>query len=291
MSTTHIPVLGTEVIEGLNVQSGKRYIDATVGGGGHGVEIVRRGGILLGIDTDPAAVNIAKETLKKEAGTQWKVVQGNFRDIENVAKQENFEKVSGVLFDLGISSMQLDTPDRGFSYRFTDAALDLRMNQSEGETAAQLVNRMTESEMYDVFSTYGEEQLARSIAHAVYHTRSVARIETVGDLVRIVETVKSGKKESYAVLSRIFQALRIVVNEEMTSLKKGLIGAGNIIQEGGRLVVISFHSLEDRIVKRFMRGSEWDVITKHPIVPSPGETYRNRRSHSAKLRIATKKRI
>jgi len=291
MTSTHIPVLGQEVLEGLNVKAGKSYIDATVGSGGHGVEIVKQGGVLLGIDTDPTAVSIAKERLKNQENTRWRIVQGNFKDIEHIAKKENFKNVQGILFDLGVSSMQLDTPERGFSYRFTDAPLDLRMNQSEGETAAQLVNRMSEEELYDIFSTYGEEQLARRIAHADYRARSLKKIETIADLVGIVGSVKPGKREKFSILSRIFQALRIVVNGEMTNLKKGLTGAGNIMEAGGRLVVISFHSLEDRIVKQFMKGSEWQVITKHPVLATQKEAHANRRARSAKLRIATKKHI
>lgn len=290
MTTQHISVMRQEALDGLNIQKGKRYIDATVGGGGHAVEIVKRGGLVLGIDTDPAAVLIAREKLTKENNDGWKVVQGNFENIEEIAKAEEFGSVSGILFDLGVSSMQLDTPDRGFSYRFTDAPLDLRMDPSKGETAAQLVNRLNEEALYDVFSAYGEEQLARELAYAVFRARSVKKIESVGDLVRVVESVQKDEVARYGVLSRIFQALRIVVNEELDRLKRGLLGAQHLLEPEGRLVVISFHSLEDRIVKQFMRTSgEWQVITKHPIYPTEGETVANRRARSAKLRIAVKK--
>jgi len=276
MSTGHISVMRQEAIDALHVQKGEKYIDATVGGGGHAVEIVKKGGIVLGIDTDPTAVGIAREK-------NLNVVQGNFRDIEAIAIREGFTNVKGILFDLGVSSMQLDTPKRGFSYRFTDAPLDLRMNQLQGETAAQLVNRVSDEELYDIFSTYGEEQLARVIAHAVCSTRTVKKIETVGDLVAVIG------EGNYATLSRIFQALRIAVNDEIETLKIGLEGAQKLLAPGGKLVVISFHSLEDRIVKRFLRESdEWKVITKHPIVPTSIESEANRRSRSAKLRIAIK---
>lgn len=273
-----------EAIEGLQIEPGKKYIDATVGGGGHAVEMIKKGGIVLGIDTDPTAVELAREELNKNRETGWKVVQGNFRDIETIAKQEGFDNVQGIVFDLGVSSMQLDTPERGFSYRFTDAPLDLRMNQSKGESSAQLVNRVSKETLYDIFSTYGEEQLARVIADAIYRARTIKKIETVGDLVGIIGEGR------YKTLSRVFQALRIAVNDEIDALKVGLQGAQAVLAPGGRLVVISFHSLEDRIVKRCMRDeSQWQVVTKHPQVPSEGELDTNRRSRSAKLRIATKK--
>ena len=284
MSTIHISVMREEALNGLLVEPGKKYIDATVGAGGHAVEIVKRGGIVLGIDTDPTAVEIAKTK-------GIRAVQGNFRDIEKIATREGFEKVSGVLFDLGVSSMQLDTPDRGFSYRFTDAPLDLRMNQTQGESSAQLVNRASKETLYDIFSTYGEEQLAGRIADAIYSARSIKKIETVGDMVSILERLVPDQHTRFSVLSRVFQALRIAVNEEMDALREGLIGAEHILEPGGRLVVISFHSLEDRIVKLGMRKSAWQVITKHPELPTLSEVESNRRSRSAKLRIALKKPI
>ncbi len=289
MSDKHISVMREEVVEGLDVQRGAKYIDATVGSGGHAVEIAKLGAIVLGIDTDPTAVTLARLELTKTGVKDWKIVQGNFRDIEAIAKREGFERVRGILFDLGVSSMQLDTPDRGFSYRFTDAPLDLRMNQSEGEPAAQLVNRISEDELYDIFSTYGEEELARVIAHALYRARSVKKIETVGDVVEVIENITKDRNERYATLSRIFQALRIAVNDELQSLRQGLAGAKHLLIPGGRLVVISFHSLEDRTVKRFMREGEWEVITKHPMLPTIDETGTNRRARSAKTRIAIRK--
>lgn len=259
----HIPVLLNEAIEGLHVAPGKRFIDATYGGGGHADEIERRGGKVLGIDADPEIDG----------------VHGNFRDIVAIAKKEGFEDIDGVLFDLGVSSHQLDTPERGFSYRFTNAPLDLRFDQTKGETAAQLVNRVSEGELYDILSRFGEEELAGPIARAVVSTRAVKPIEITGDLVGII-----GKKP--AVLSRIFQALRIAVNDELGALKEGLEGAKKLLKPGGRLVVISFHSLEDRIVKRFM--NDWKVLTKRPTRAGEAEREANSRSRSAKLRIAQK---
>lgn len=261
----HIPALLNEVIAGLKVAPGKRFIDATYGGGGHAREIKRREGEVLGIDVDPDS----------------DAVHGNFRDIVEISKREGFEAVDGILFDLGVSSHQLDSPERGFSYRFTDAPLDLRFDQSKGETAAQLVNRITEEELYDIFARFSEEELARPIAHALFRARAVKPIETTGDLTRVVGNRK-------AVLSRVFQALRIAVNDEFGALKEGLFGAQELLGKNGRLVVITFHSLEDRIVKQFMKKGEWNVVTKKPIIAGLEEQARNRRARSAKLRIAEK---
>lgn len=288
MSDAHVSVLREEAIAALNVTNGKRYIDATAGAGGHAVEILRRGGIVLAIDTDPTAVALASSRLEAERENGWKVVRGNFRNVEAIAQAEGFDRVSGILFDLGVSSMQLDTQERGFSYRFTSAPLDLRMNQTEGETAAQLVNRVSEEALYDLFSTYGEEEHSRVIAHAIYRARTVKKLETVGDLINAVQQVKKGEHELYPTLSRVFQALRIAVNDEMGALKEGLDGAKDLLESGGRLSVISFHSLEDRIVKIAMKSGGWQVITKHPILPSEEEQAENKRSRSAKLRIAEK---
>ncbi len=268
----HIPVLVKEVLEGLNVQKGKRYIDATYGGGGHTKKIVDRGGIVLGIDADP----------------DTSAVHGNFRDIEAIAKEHGFEKVSGILFDLGVSSHQLDTPSRGFSYRFNESPLDLRFDQGIGESAKDLINRLSEVELYEIFSRFGEEQLARPIARAACSARKIAPIQTVGDLVRVVHGVVRSERDQNPTLSRIFQALRIAVNDELSALREGLEGSEELVEKGGRLVVISFHSLEDRIVKQFMRKSGWKVITKRPVIATRSEFLENRRSRSAKLRIAEK---
>ncbi len=283
MSNIHIPVLKDEAIEGLKVISGGTYIDATLGAGGHAKEIIRAGGKLLGIDQDTDALAVAKENLK---GLDAVIVQGNFRDIANIASTNGFSQVDGVLFDLGVSSIQLDSVERGLSFRFTDAPLDLRMNARHGDTAAQLVNRATEEELYDIFSVLGEEQLARRIARAVYRTRSVSQVQKVGDLVGIIANIVPNEIARQGVLARVFQGLRIAVNDELGSLKAGLNGAQMLLKPGGRLVVISFHSLEDRIVKLFMKGEGWNMLTHHPIRPTEEEICTNRRSRSAKLRIA-----
>lgn len=258
----HVPVLLREAIDGLNVRRGGKYIDATFGGGGHSGEIIKRGGAVLGIDVDP----------------QVAVVRGNFRDIEKIAKENGFSKVDGVLFDLGVSSMQLDSPKRGFSYKFK-GPLDLRFDPTQGRPASEIVNRYSEEELYEIFSKFGEENGARAIARLVVRARSVEPITTTEGLVKVIGG-------SRPVLSRIFQALRIAVNDELGALREGLGGARRLLKTGGRLVVISFHSLEDRIVKQYMRDSDWRPLLKKPITANADEVKANPRARSAKLRIA-----
>lgn len=284
MSHYHTPVLTREVIAALQITKGKKYIDATVGGAGHTEEILKAGGIVLGIDTDREAIAQAQERLSKYKDAT--LVQGNFRDIGEIATTNGFLNSDGIVFDLGVSSHQLDTPERGFSYRFTDAPLDLRMSQENGDTAAQLVNRMTEEDLYECIGKFGEEQLALPIARALCRARSIKKIETVGDVVEVIETLVGSREHAKPILSRVFQALRIAVNDELGSLKRALGDAKDILQIGGRLAVITFHSLEDRIVKQYMRGEDWKVITKHPIVAGDKEVYENKRSRSAKLRVS-----
>jgi len=286
----HEPVLIGEILRGLEVSKGKRYIDATLGGGGHSVEIVKRGGILLGIDTDTEAIEFARGRLSLlgQEGKQWKVVNGNFRDIGRIARENGFETVDGMLFDLGVSSHQLDTPARGFSYRFGDSPLDLRLNQGQGETAAELVNRLGEGELYEILATLGEEERARTISALIVRARAIAPLTTAGDLVAAIDATHLPKPVLYGVLSRVFQALRMAVNDEIGALKEGLQGASEIIAPSGRIAVISFHSLEDRIVKLALKGHGWQAVTKKPIVAMQEEVDRNVRSRSAKLRIAEK---
>ncbi|KKW09750.1 MAG: Ribosomal RNA small subunit methyltransferase H [Microgenomates group bacterium GW2011_GWC1_49_7] len=259
----HIPVLLREAVEGLQVAPGKRFIDATYGGGGHAREIERLGGKVLGIDTDP------------DTGA----IQGNFRDIVSIAKEHGFDTANGILFDLGVSSHQLDTPERGFSYRFPDAPLDLRLNQSEGMTAAEYLKGVSEEELYETLASFSEEEHSRAIAAAIVRARRVSPIQTTGDLLHIV---------GHQAAPQIFQGLRIAINGELNALKEGLAGAKALLVPGGRLAVISFHSLEDRIVKQFMRSDAWKLITKKPIVAGEAEKKENIRARSAKLRIAQK---
>ncbi|OGG11280.1 16S rRNA (cytosine(1402)-N(4))-methyltransferase [Candidatus Gottesmanbacteria bacterium RBG_13_45_10] len=292
MSTYHTSVLLREAIQGLSVKRGKRYIDATVGGGGHAVEIVKQGGLLLGIDRDKEAIDEASRELVRHGFAQkpygWILAQGNFRDIEKFAKNHGFEDVWGILFDLGVSSHQLDTPQRGFSYRFEEAPLDLRLNQEEGEPAWVYIARVSEKELYEVLAKYGEEELARPIAHAIVRARSIKPIRTAYDLRMIIREVLHRQNDDEAVLSRVFQALRIYVNDELGSLRDGIEGAQKILSREGRLVVISFHSLEDRLVKNFMKSGSWRVITSKPMKAERDECMCNPRARSAKLRIAEK---
>ncbi len=282
MNTYHKPVMVTEVIEGLDVDAGKKYIDATTGGGGHAVEIEKRGGKVLGIDQDPEAVEFAKQNFK------GKIVRGNFRDIEKIAKDNGFDQVDGILFDLGVSSHQIDTPERGFSYRYLQAPLDLRMDPEQGVSARDYINKLSEEELYEIFATYGEEKLARAIARAFVGTRRERPLTTVGDVVEIVSLAVRDARARTSTLARVFQALRIAVNDELGALKVGLRGAGEVLGSGGRLVVISYHSLEDRIVKREIRRLGYKQINKRPMTPSGNEIQGNHRSRSAKLRVAQK---
>lgn len=261
----HTPVLTVEVVEGLNVQQGGKYIDATYGFGGHSREIERRGGIVLGIDVDP----------------DTDAIHGNFRDIERIAKEHGYARVDGIVFDLGVSSYQLDTPQRGFSFRFPSAPLDLRMDPTCGIPASEYLRRVSEEQLYEVLARFGEEKLARSIAHAICRARSVKPLMTTGDLASVI-----GGNEK--VKARVFQALRIAVNDELGALAEGLAGAASLLVPGGRLAVISYHSLEDRIVKQKISRLGLRVLHKRPIRPSAREVRENPRARSAKLRIAEK---
>lgn len=303
MGKYHTPVLKREVLDGLVVQVGKKYIDATTGDGALTLAITESGGIVLGMDADSEAIERAKNRLEGKNAT---LVHANFADIERVARSFGFNEVSGIVFDLGVSSYQLDTRDRGFSYRFPDAPLDLRFDQRIGIPADDFVNRLSIDELYEIFTRFGEEERARSIAHAIVRARKLNPIKTTGDLsviirnalggpaspdARLAESKRAslgGRTGDRMTLSRIFQALRMAVNDELAVLTKGLSGAERLIEPGGRLAVISFHSLEDRYVKQRMRTSEWVQLTKKPIRPSQSEILTNPRSRSAKLRIAQK---
>ena len=230
----------------------------------------------MGIDQDTEAIEEVKRIFK-----DWKIVQGNFRDIGKLAREHGFSEVDGVLFDLGVSGHQLDSASRGFSYRFGDAPLDLRLDQKKGRTAADIIARASEEELYEIFAKYGEEERAGAIAHAVVLARRVKPIATTGQLAAIVS-------ESQPTLSRVFQALRIAVNDELEALREGLLGSESLLVSGGRLAVISFHSLEDRIVKEFFKRAIWKMITKRPQRASFHEVEENIRSRSAKLRVAEK---
>jgi len=284
MSSYHTPVLLQEVIQGLQVTAGKRFIDATLGGGGHTKRMLELGAEVLAIDEDRDAIQENAQLV----GPHCRIVQGNFRDIEAFARDNGWNEIDGVLFDLGVSSHQLDTHARGFSYRFDESALDMRFGDSDKPSAYEIVNNSSFDELFNIFATFGEEERAGVIAKKILRLRKTSPIATVGELKKCIESaVGSGNRDTIA---RIFQALRIAVNEELTALQAGLTGAMKITRVGGRIAVISFHSLEDRIVKRFFLNKKLKVIGKKPIIPNTKEQQENRRSRSAKLRISERLR-
>lgn len=273
-----------EVLQGLDVETGKRYIDATLGGGGHTRAMLEKGAEVLAIDEDTDAI----EESKTYQGPLLRIVQGNFRDIEGIAKKAGFEQVDGILFDLGVSSHQINTTSRGFTFRFDEAPLDMRFNIKNLKSARELIAQATEDELYEIFAKYGEEERARTIAVHVIRARQVKPIKTAGDLRHVIEEVVGTGKQSIGTIARIFQAIRIVVNDEMQALEEGINGAMRVVKPGGRIAIISFHSLEDRIVKRLFRKSRYIEITKKPIMATEDEENENPRSRSAKLRVVEK---
>ena len=302
---SHVPVLLNETLDGLDIKPGGVYIDGTCGGGGHSEQIAKQltAGRLLGIDRDPDAVKAASERLSPYNA---KVVYGNYSDIAEIAAEEGISAADGILLDLGVSSHQLDAAERGFSYRL-DAPLDMRMSQ-EGETAADLVNSLSEEELSRIFFEYGEEKFSRKIAAEIIRQREDKPIETTGELADIIGRAVPAKfKRDKNPCKKTFQALRIAVNHEFEHLDKGLDAAFELLKSGGRLCVITFHSLEDRIVKQrfasFCKGCicppdfpqcvcgrtpRGKLINKKPIEASERELAENNRSRSAKLRIIEK---
>jgi 16S rRNA (cytosine1402-N4)-methyltransferase len=293
----HTPVLLDATLDGLAVRVGGTYIDGTVGGGGHAEAILARGAArLLGIDQDPAALAAARERLQPYA-ERVTFVHGNFADIGTLAQAHGFRAADGILLDIGVSSHQLDSAERGFSFN-SDAPLDMRMNQTGGPTAADLVNTLPERELADVIYRYGEERASRRIARLIVERRRAAPIERTTELAELVTRALGGQSGRIHPATRTFQALRIAVNDELDVLERALPAAANLLAVGGRFAVITFHSLEDRIVKHFFRraaGREQPaddnmprlaLINRKPIVADREEARRNRRSRTAKLRVA-----
>ncbi len=302
-TTTHIPVLAREVIENLAVQPGGRYIDCTLGGGGHAQAILEHsspGGQLLGIDADPDAVRAANARLRG-FGQSFLTVNDNFGNLKDICVKYDFFPVHGILFDLGLSSPQLDEEGRGFSFQY-EAPLDMRFNPSQRTSAADIVNTSSELELARIIKTYGEEINSRAIARKIVQKRP---LRTTGELADLVEEAAGGRHGKIHPATRTFQALRIAVNHEMENLESALVQAMGLLGFGGRLVVISYHSLEDRIVKQFMQKEARDcicppeaikcvcghkanlkVITRKIITPTFAEVEMNPRSRSAKLRAA-----
>jgi len=285
----HEPVLLHEVLDGLEIEDGDIVLDMTLGAGGHSRAILSSGKNirLIGIDQDDAALAIAKETL-----SPWKdkiiFVRGNFRDAEKLLAEIEISKVNKILFDLGVSSMQLDDAKRGFSFRH-NAPLSMQMSSDAKFSAKDIVSGWDEADIANVIFAYGEERKARTIAKAIVRARKERPIETTFELADIVGNAigrKPWMKTNPA--TKTFQALRIAVNDELGSLKSGLTAAHDLVLPGGRIAVISFHSLEDRIVKNFMKEKVETgdtILSKKPIIASEDEENRNPRSRSAKLRI------
>ncbi len=274
----HLPVLPSEVLAGLEPRVGQLMVDGTLGGAGHTRLLLAAGARVIGIDQDPFAL----ERVRSEGLVGLELRQGNFRDLPELVP----EVVDGVLLDLGVSSFQLDDVARGFSFH-TDAPLDMRMSQS-GESAADVVNELAYEDLARIIYEYGEERHSRRIARAITEEREKTPFSGT---VQLANTIKKAYPGQHArgihPARRTFQALRIYVNDELGALEAGLRGAKQILQSGGRLAVISFHSLEDRIVKRFMRA-ELEPTTKKPLEASEAELLENPRSRSAKLRVGVK---
>jgi 16S rRNA (cytosine1402-N4)-methyltransferase len=287
----HQPVLLAEVLAGLAAKAGGRFIDGTLGGGGHTAALLEASnpdGRVLGIDTDQDALEAASARLVAYA-PRATIVHGNFRALATLAQQHEFERVDGILLDLGVSSYQLNTPERGFSFQH-DGPLDMRLDTSTGEPAADLVNELPEGKLADLIYQYGEEHAARRIARFIVEARRRGPIDTTGELAAVVSRALGGQRGRIHPATRTFQALRIAVNGELSSLEAVLPQAIGLLAPGGRLAVISFHSLEDRIVKHVLRAEAQQgrlaIITKKPIEASTEEAHANARSRSAKLRIA-----
>ena len=298
--TYHVPVLLKESVDGMNICPNGTYVDVTFGGGGHSREILSRlekDGRLLGFDQDEDAErNIVDDP-------RFIFVRSNFRYLHNFLRYHDIEKVDAILADLGVSSHHIDDSERGFSFRF-DGALDMRMNKRAGLTAADVVNTYAEERLADIFYLYGELKNSRKLASVIVKARANGQIKTIGEFLEIIKPL-FGREREKKELAKVFQALRIEVNQEMEALKEMLTAATEALKPGGRLVVITYHSLEDRMVKNIMKTGNvegkttqdffgnlqtpFKLVNNKVIVPDEEEIERNPRSRSAKLRIAEKK--
>lgn len=308
----HIPIMLTQVIEGLDIKPDGIYADGTLGGGGHSYEVARRltaGGRLIGIDQDEAAIKAAGERLS-EFNDRVTIVRSNYAQMVSILKSLGIEKADGILLDLGVSSYQLDTAERGFSY-MEDAPLDMRMDRRQEKTARDIVNGYSKAELTRIIREYGEDRLAAKIADRIISTREEKQIETTGELAEII---KSAIPMKYRLTGghpakRTFQAIRIELNRELGVLEESIEGMIDFLADGGRLAVITFHSLEDRIVKSAFKKAEspctcpsdfpicvcgkkskGQVLSKKPIVPEEDEMKMNPRAKSSKLRVFVRRR-
>lgn len=294
----HNPVLLKESIEGLEIKQNGIYLDATFGGGGHSKEIIKEigsKGMLIGFDQDEDVLNNLIED------DRFLFINHNFRHLKRFLKLHQIDGVDGILADLGISSHHINEATRGFSYRF-DAPIDMRMNQKDEVTAATILNTYTADELQQIFSEYGEVRNSKTIANVIVEARSVKTFETINEFIRVLDPWVRGNRNRY--LACVFQALRMEVNDEVGALKDFLTNSLSVLNEGGMIVIISYHSIEDRLVKNFFKTGNFEgqqekdfygnihrpfkVITKKAITPTPQEVNSNPRSRSAKMRIARK---
>ncbi len=307
MKFEHKSIMLDEVIEGLKIREDGVYVDGTLGGGGHSLEIVKRlgpGGRLIGIDQDGDAIRAASERLR-DYEDKVTIVRSNYAQMREILSEMSIERVDGILLDLGVSSYQLDEGERGFSYR-VDAPLDMRMDRRQTKTAKDIVNTYSQQELYQIIRDYGEEKFARNIAKHIVKKREEKPIESTGELNQVIQAAIPARIRAGAghPSKKTFQAIRIELNRELEVLRDSLEGMIESLDEGGRLLVITFHSLEDRIVKRTFRRCEnpcicppdfpvctcgrkslGRVITRKPVRPGGEELADNSRSKSAKLRI------
>lgn len=307
MEYTHYSVLLNEAINGLNIKENGIYVDATLGGGGHSSKILEKlkSGHLYAFDQDIYAIEKSRKRLE-EIGSNFTIIKANFKDLKEELNKLGVTKIDGIVYDLGVSSFQLDIPERGFSYRY-DAPLDMRMDQSRELTAEIIVNEYSFSELQNIFYRYGEEPFSKQIARKIEEVRKSKRIKTTFELVDVIKSALPQKvlnKKGHPA-KQVFQALRIAVNDELRVFEDSILDALSMLNKGGRAVVITFHSLEDRICKVVFKEKStinipeglpivvkeeapFRLITKHPVLPSDEELSVNQRSHSAKMRVIEK---
>ena len=299
----HIPVLTKEILNYLNLKKGGVYIDCTLGGGGHSKALLEKiypYGLLIGIDQDIEAIETAKEELKSYRD-KVKIIKGNFKNLEEILSDIKIKTVSGIIFDLGVSFHQLKEKDRGFSFK-EDSHLDMRMDLNQEFNADILINSYSEKDLAEIFEKYGEERFSKRIARLIVIERKKERINTTKQLADLIirSLPRTKKRHTWRIhpATRVFQAIRIEVNQELKALEKGLNQAIRVLENKGRVCVISYHSLEDRIVKHQFKEVEREgkdkgnyglkIITKKPIIPSLEEVEDNPKARSAKLRVAEK---
>ncbi len=306
----HISVMLNECMDGLNIKQDGIYFDGTLGGGGHSYEILKRSapnGKLIATDLDDYAIGRASERLKEFSG-RFKLIKDNFKSFKNIKEDLGIEGFDGILLDLGVSSFQLDDRERGFSYMATDVDLDMRMDKSNPLTAMRVVNEYDEKELKRILSEYGEERFAGSIASNIVKNRKEKPIKTTGELIEIIQrSIPKKFQQDGHPAKRTFQAIRIEVNGELDGLYETVLEMARSLKKNGRIVILTFHSLEDRIVKKAFKELECDcicdkslpvcvcgkhkeieIITRHPITASEEELKNNSRAKSAKLRIGEK---